>query len=236
MQSCEILITWRSALQTIHVSPQRLLLMALSPSRAARWGGIGKVKVSKADPSLSSQGHPLRMRTRRFWLRMGWQVLGPGLFPATGTLMWRGLCVHEREGRLAHASSIPHHTIFGGSFRLFTSLLYHMLFLLPVPPFVISRGSSVCFYCLLWHSFPIRRRRMTSIKSYLSICPSTYLHVSHRLRNNSALNETQCNSWLNYNISYFWHVTTLSTRKMKKKIKKKVICKQEGWYLCTRRH
>lgn len=173
-------------MQTIHVSPQRLLPMALSPSRAAHCGGIEKVKVSKVDPSLSSQGHPLWMRTGRFWCRMGRKVLGPGLFPATGTLLWRGSCVHEREGRLAHVSSVPHHTISGGFFRLFTSLVYHMLFLPPVPPFVISRGSSLWFYCLLWHSFPIQCRRMTSVKSYLSICPSIYLHVSHRWRNNSA--------------------------------------------------
>lgn len=147
MQSCGILVTWRSALQTVHVSPQRLLPMALSPSRAACCGGIEKVKVSKVDPPLSSQGHPLWMRTGRFWCRMGWQVLGPGLFPATGTLLWRGSCVCEREGRLAHVSSVPHHTISGYSLLLYTTCFFSRLSLLlwfqeeAVSGFIVCSGT-----------------------------------------------------------------------------------------------
>lgn len=53
---------------------------------------------------------------------MGWQVQGLGLSPAAGTLMQGGSCTQERERRLSHASSIPHYAIFGGSFRLLSSM------------------------------------------------------------------------------------------------------------------
>lgn len=164
-------------------------------------------------------GAPTEAWRGRFWLGMGWQVPGLGL---SRDLNAGGLVCAEKGGEAVSCLFYSSSRCFWRVSQVILLSLVLPLFLLPVPPFVISRGSGVWFYCLLWHSFSIWRRRTTSIKSYTSI----YLYVSHRWRNNSALNETQCNSWLNCHISYVWHVITLNTKKLKKNsFKKKAKCK-----------
>lgn len=89
-----------------------------SPLHCSR-GGESK----QGSPSPVPPEAPTEVWEGRFWLGMGWQVPGLGVSPAAGTLTRRCSCVQEREGGgLSRASSMPHHALFEGPFRLFSSL------------------------------------------------------------------------------------------------------------------